>query len=86
MFCPNCNQKREEKDFFGKLICYKCEYERKTNPELSIPTCKICEKPLPPNRWAYCSPECGIIGEKNMKRDYWVKKVKTDYKWKRFKF
>ena len=71
--CPSCNKEWEEKDFFNKPICYVCEYKKKK--KLIKRNCKICNKPLPKGRWAYCSYECLKIG-KNQKK-YWAFDIKN---------
>lgn len=35
-----------------------------------MPICKICGKPCPPDRRAYCSAECACIGRRTKQRDW----------------
>lgn len=74
MLCKNCNTERELSDFFGKEICYKCEYKRKKKEIRKFIKCKVCNGVLPPGRWTYCSRECARIGKNRNK--HWTTKLK----------
>lgn len=85
MICPTCNLDKDEKDFFKgelevpKKICYKCEYARKMislKNEWNLKKCRLCRKPIPTNKWVYCSKECADKGEIQQKKDYWLNLVR----------
>lgn len=76
MQCEKCKADRKEEDFFGKVICFKCEYARKMGMKPKKERkCRICEVLLSSKRWVYCSNECAEIGEMKQKREYWTNKV-----------
>lgn len=67
MICSECNCEREDRDFYGTKICYRCVYAKKKGikpKELNL-NCDICKKPIPEKeegvhrkRTKYCSKAC----------------------------
>ncbi len=74
MLCHKCKTERAIEDFFGKEICYKCEYKRKKKERKLYRRCKNCKGVLPPGRWTYCSDECSRIAKNANK--HWTAKIK----------
>ena len=73
MICPQCGENRVDKDFLGKEICFKCQYQKKMeSDEKKVKTCRICHSPIGLHRWVYCSDKCARKGEKALKKDYWT--------------
>lgn len=70
MKCESCLADKDEKDFLGKEICYRCQYRIKIEGELRF--CRECKRELNSNKWVYCSRDCAKVGEKKMKRKYWT--------------
>jgi hypothetical protein len=79
MICKICKLERDINDFFGKEICYKCEYKRKLKDVKNHRYCKICKTKLPVGKWCYCSKECAKEGKK--RHVYWTTELKGMYKW-----
>ena len=81
MLCPRCGQERGKGDFFNESdICYKCIYKEKIEKWNKIEKkqfCRICKKLCSEFRWMYCSKECSLIGESEMKKNYWIRKLKS---------
>lgn len=78
MRCKECKTNRKKKEFYGKIICFKCEYQRKLAIEKTKKKkkfCRICQAELPSQKWVYCGSECSTIGERKQKREYWTMKV-----------
>lgn len=75
--CPQCNQMREEHDYHGKDICYKCVYFEKTREEKKR-KCLMCENLVPKGRWRYCGKECAAKGEIEMDNNYWLTRFKKN--------
>ena len=73
MMCPQCSiERNKEKDFLGKEICYKCQYQKKLkNPKIKK-KCRICSGSLPKNKWVYCKWECADIGMREQKKNWKV--------------
>ncbi len=77
--CPKCQRELNEKDFYGKEVCYRCSYELKT--EATIHTlqrqrCRSCEKYVEASRTYYCSAACAKKYEDERKKSPWYKQLK----------
>lgn len=77
--CSKCKHDRKYSDFLPNQIdCYKCEYENKLRlykTKIRNIKCRMCDNYCKGTRWKYCSDECAKIGEYNLKKDYWTKKI-----------
>jgi hypothetical protein len=75
MKCIECLAEKEEKDFLGKEICYKCQYKKKIGRSScrGERKCRTCQRLLLEHRWVYCSKQCANIGGVKMKKEYWIK-------------
>lgn len=82
MFCKCCKTSKSCKDFIGiQEDCYKCVYARKVMEAKKIKKnakCKICETPLPPNRWSYCCLECAVEGKR--RNHHWTYPIRNNSK------
>lgn len=75
MICPECKEDRNERDFYGKELCYKCIYQYKIKNRIHDKKCRECGKKVPEPRWIYCSTECGVLGNDKLKKQNWVKRL-----------
>jgi hypothetical protein len=69
--CSFCNVSRVYSDYVNSSDeCYKCVYARKVahiemrSSGRTRKICKICELPLPDQRWTYCGDECAAEGKR----------------------
>ena len=77
--CPKCEREYNERDFYGKEVCYRCSYQRKTEADihtLQRKRCRACEKPVEASRTYYCSAECAKKHDDDRKKNAWYKKLK----------
>ena len=72
MFCSVCKTEHDEKEFYGKKICYKCQYTIKIKIVKAERKCKMCDKTLDSSHWCYCSPKCAAAGKLKLNREYWT--------------
>lgn len=92
MRCNYCLKDREERDFYGKSICYKCVYDEKMEIEMvklknKRKCCPLCGLEIPSNKVKYCSFECADIARKeqvsnrtyNKLRRYLPRKLVSGY-------
>lgn len=78
MICLECKLEREEKDFFIKEKCYKCQYAEKVNKKKLEPKkCRRCGNPTSKRRWIYCSDECAFQGRKKQQENYWTNSMRS---------
>lgn len=78
MICPECLVDHKESDFFGKERCYKCIYKEKTkgiSTKSKIVNCKVCGKPVPPERRKICSEKCAGHEMDVHNKSYWTRKI-----------
>ena len=75
MLCSACHEEREEKDFFKKAVCFRCQYKEKMKNEDSSyrRRCKECNAFLSSKRWAYCSEGCAQLGAAKSKQGHWTR-------------
>lgn len=58
MICVSCKIDKDSKDYYKNEKCYKCVYIEKIKAKKKNRLCKICNKKITDNRWAYCSDNC----------------------------
>ncbi len=93
--CKNCYISKECSEFIkNHEFCYKCTFRIKKGVGATLSTrkqptekrthCGICEKPLPPTRWRYCSKLC--LKESKRRNVHWSLKVQRDSKGAKYRF
>lgn len=78
--CKVCKLGKQSKEFFGKELCYKCEYQRKIamKPLQKRTTCTICDEILIPPKRTYCSKTCLNAGKYNWYKNNWRSQMNYD--------
>jgi len=88
--CPKCGQGRKKIDFFGREVCYRCSYVRKTEDDykkINVKKCLICNGIILTERKKYCSQLCADIGWKRKRDGYWMDKLQnSNDSWKTNEF
>ena len=85
-FCKVCKLSKESTDFIlNQEDCYKCVYAQKLKQVKIVKKdkiCKMCAKPLPNERWTYCTVKCAK--EAKLKNRHWTHTFRKDTKdWKK---
>ena len=91
MICDNCKIERLVSDFINnQKFCYRCEYRKKLEKltgkqAQKINKCRMCSKEIfhkenlkKRQRSVFCSRECALKGHKELSRNHWTRKGKTD--------
>lgn len=88
MICDSCKEDKLVNDFINnQTICYQCVYRKKIlknveNRSEKPRFCRACKKEViikkelkKRQRTVFCCQECALAGHKEIKKNYWCRKV-----------
>lgn len=92
MICNCCNKDLIEKDFLLKqTCCFRCVYlkkikNKKKEKPIKVCVCRNCKREFTKNleikkrqRTVFCSDACAEIGYKDMKKNHWTRRLRSNF-------